>query len=169
MILRSVLLSVKPRYANALLSGTKTAEIRRRFPELPPGTVVFVYSSSPERRVIGTFVIRAIRRLPADRLWAAYPGQLSLTRQELRDYLRGCRQGVAIETADVARWLRPVSLSELRLWSGLDVPQSWRYLDDAQSAAIQVDPDLPVSSSLSLAASFQTSSSATRSELRAAS
>jgi predicted transcriptional regulator len=138
--LRSVLLSVKPRYANALLDGTKTAEIRRRFPDLPLGTVVFVYASSPERRLIGTFAIRGIRRLPADRLWAAYPGQLALTRQEVRDYLRGRREGVAIETADVVRWRRPVTLAEFRLHSGIDVPQSWRYINEAQLRGVRIGP-----------------------------
>ena len=33
---RAVLLSVKPQYAKALMAGTKTAEVRRRFPDFRP-------------------------------------------------------------------------------------------------------------------------------------
>ena len=56
---RVLMLSVRPRFARALLAGTKTAEIRRRFPDVPVGTTVVLYSSSPERALLGTMRVSA--------------------------------------------------------------------------------------------------------------
>ena len=42
-----VLMSIRPQYAEAILSGEKTVELRRRRPSFSAGTTVLIYSSAP--------------------------------------------------------------------------------------------------------------------------
>ena len=50
---RVTLLSVRPRFAEALLNGTKTAEIRRRRANIPDGSLCLLYASAPVRALVG--------------------------------------------------------------------------------------------------------------------
>ncbi len=60
---KDVLLSVKPAYANLLVDGIKTIELRRKFPvDLVPGTKCLIYSSSPTKKVIGECKIAKVER-----------------------------------------------------------------------------------------------------------
>jgi predicted transcriptional regulator len=50
----SVLMSIRPKYADLIFSGEKTHELRRKVPNVSSGDVIVVYSSSPEKRMKGT-------------------------------------------------------------------------------------------------------------------
>jgi predicted transcriptional regulator len=47
------LISIRPGYANAILDGTKTIELRRRVPELVSGTRLWIYATRPTAAVVG--------------------------------------------------------------------------------------------------------------------
>jgi predicted transcriptional regulator len=50
---RDLLVSVRPKYASQILSGKKTVELRRKFPEtIAAGTLALIYSSSPVRAIV---------------------------------------------------------------------------------------------------------------------
>lgn len=51
---RTLLLSLRPRYATAILTGDKTTELRRRPVNALPGTPIILYASSPIMAVVGT-------------------------------------------------------------------------------------------------------------------
>lgn len=129
---RALLLSVRPRFAHALLNGTKTVEVRRRFPEVPAGTAVVIYSSSPEKAVLGTLKVRRFSRTTADEFWRLHSASVGIDRAELISYLNGTSQCSALEVENPLPWARPVTLAELRLKLNLDPAQSFRYLDSYQ-------------------------------------
>ena len=56
---RPLLLSLKPRYADLVFRGLKTAELRRRIPYVE-NRDVFVYVSSPVRRLRGGFHVEHV-------------------------------------------------------------------------------------------------------------
>lgn len=126
----SVLLSVKPVYANALLAGTKTAEIRRRFPTAPPGTTVFIYASSPVRALLGTVQLDEVTRAAPDEVWRDHHGQIQIDRESLADYLHGREEAVMLWVSSPHRWEAEISLHVMRSELGLEPPQSFRYLSD---------------------------------------
>ena len=48
---RDILMSVKLQYANLLVDGVKSIELRRKFPEfISSGTKCLIYSTSPEKK-----------------------------------------------------------------------------------------------------------------------
>jgi predicted transcriptional regulator len=54
MIASGIIMSIRPEHAFDIMSGRKTVELRRRFPEhVPTGSLILIYASSPEQRLIG--------------------------------------------------------------------------------------------------------------------
>lgn len=128
--MNAVLLSVRPRYAHALLAGTKTAEVRRRFPHQPRGTILYLYSSTPERAVLGTVQLEAIDRPNANRVWHLYRDQIGIEEAALSDYLADLDSAAILRVNNVRRWRHSVPLRDLRLRLGIEPSQSFRYLTD---------------------------------------
>ncbi len=126
----AVLLSVRPRYAHAILAGTKTAEVRRRFPYQPSGTTLYLYSSTPDKAIMGTAQLDAIDRPKVDRVWNLYQDQIEIEKAALGDYLSDLEAAAILRVNDVHRWSHPVPLRDLRLRLGIEPPQSFRYLTD---------------------------------------
>jgi predicted transcriptional regulator len=134
---RSVLLSVRPEFAAALLAGTKTAEVRRRFPSIAAGTTLYVYASSPCMQVIGTLRASAVHRVPPRTVWDRFKQMIGIDRRYLDEYLDGAENAAIIEVNTPSVWARPVSLSELRTHLDVQPPQSYRYLNDSQAAQLE--------------------------------
>ena len=130
------MLSVRPRFAKALLAGTKTAEIRRRFPDVPVGTTVLVYSSSPERALLGTMRVRAVVRSTAADIWRDYQDVIAIDWVELSEYLQGASACSVLELDSPVTWPRPVPLDTLRRTLAVEPPQSFRYLTARQLSKV---------------------------------
>lgn len=129
---RVLLLSVRPRFARALLDGTKTVEVRRRFPDVPAGTPVVLYSSSPERALLGTMRVRALVRIEAEDIWRTYKDEISIQWDELSAYLNGASMSSVLELESPVTWRHAVPLDSMRRTLGLEPPQSFRYLTARQ-------------------------------------
>lgn len=134
---RAVLLSVKPRFAHPLLLGTKTAEVRRRFPFLSSGTKIFVYSSSPDRAVIGTFLLTDVTRVGTKEVWAQHAHEILIEESELAIYLDGATEAAIVGVACPDAWEEPMSLQGLRTDVGVEPPQSYRYLTAEQAVVLE--------------------------------
>jgi predicted transcriptional regulator len=84
---RVVLLSIKPKYADLILAGTKTVELRRSWPSNDVGVMV-IYSSAPVQRLTGIALIKEVQECDPDTLWEiarAHGG--GVTQDELNEYL----------------------------------------------------------------------------------
>lgn len=64
----AILLSIKPRFARAILAGTKRFEFRRKGFATAPDHVV-IYSTSPEQQIIGWFDVAGIIKDTPEQLW----------------------------------------------------------------------------------------------------
>ncbi len=128
----ALLLSVKPVYAQALLAGTKTAEIRRRFPTAPPGTTVFIYASSPTRALVGTVRLDEVTRASPDAVWREHHEKIEIDQESLADYLRGRDEAALLWVSEPDRWDEGISLQAMRQHLELEPPQSYRYLTEVQ-------------------------------------
>jgi len=133
----AVLLSVRPRYANALLAGTKTAEVRRRFPHQPRGTIFYLYSSTPDRAILGTVQLDGIDRPTADRVWPQYADQIEIEEAALGDYLAASASAAILRVSKPARWQHKVPLELLRSCLQLEPPQSFRYLTNEHVTTLE--------------------------------
>ncbi len=53
----NVLLSIKPKYVNEIINGNKRYEFRKVIFRNRNVTTVYIYSSSPEKQIVGSFEI----------------------------------------------------------------------------------------------------------------
>lgn len=123
---RAVLLSVKPRFAEQILAGTKTVEFRRSWAVEPVGLAV-VYSSSPVQRFVGIVEIEGAVIASPTSVWtkcrARGPG---LERKELMEYFSGKDQAYGILLGALHIPQKPIPPKSL--FRGFRPPQSYRYL-----------------------------------------
>jgi predicted transcriptional regulator len=129
---RALFLSIKPRYARAILAGSKTVEVRRKFPVVPEGTVIVLYSSSPERAVLGTVRLKRVTRIDPTEVWNLHAKDIEISEADLTQYLHGAAESTLLEVDNPTTWNTPVPLSALRKAIGVEPPQSFRYLEIAQ-------------------------------------
>jgi predicted transcriptional regulator len=124
---RRLLLSVKPKFAEAILAGEKTFEFRRAVFRQRSIRTVVLYASSPTRKVVGEFTIDGVLTLSLDALWSMTQKGGAIERSYFDQYFRGRTIGHALKVKKVRRYKSPLCL---RTHLGIThPPQSFRYLD----------------------------------------
>lgn len=124
-----LILSVRPGLAEAIVNGHKTIDIRRQRPNVRPGTLGLVYSSSPIQAVVGLFRVDEICSRPTEELWALAQNRACISRQDFDSYFAGADLGHAIVVSCGQRLSKPIKLSQLRdIWPGCRPPRSFGYL-----------------------------------------
>ncbi len=129
---RALVLSLKPRFAEAILAGSKTVEVRRVMPRIIVPTLALLYASGSARALVGTCVVRSVARYPADELWQLHGAGTALSRPEFDAYLQGRDCGVALLLEHPESLATPIPLHMLRQAHGFRPPQSFAYVSHAQ-------------------------------------
>lgn len=100
---RAVLLSIKPKYADLILAGSKRVEFRRSWAAQDVSMIV-LYSSSPIQKIVGTVEVDEIVVASPTSLWRTCVERGGgLTREELRSYFADKSQGVAVLLGKVVK------------------------------------------------------------------
>jgi predicted transcriptional regulator len=133
---RAMLLSVRPRYAESILAGTKCAEIRRQRPGILPGTPVIIYATKPLGAVIGTANIdRVCEGTPAD-LWDQYHQEMGVSQEEFDQYLSGLSTAYLLLLSGASRLVSPLTLDDMRKSADFQPPRSYRYVNHSTLRAL---------------------------------
>ena len=122
----NVLLSIKPKYANRIIKGNKKYEFRKSVFKNRDLDMVYLYSSSPVKRIVGAFVIKNIIEKHPKQLWNEYKAFSGIDEDDFFDYFRGKEKGFAIEIGDVEVF-DPINPKEHI--PGFVPPQSFCYTD----------------------------------------
>lgn len=130
---RCLVLSIRPKYVDRILAGTKTIELRRTAPDLEPGTKVFIYASTPVKALVGIAVLGEIVRYSPSRLWAKHGAQAGVTPGEYQDYFDGADAAYGLQLREITPASESVQLNEMRK-IGMEPPQSWRYVSQDLAA-----------------------------------
>jgi predicted transcriptional regulator len=127
---RAVLLSIKPKYADLVLSGAKRVEFRRSW-AAQDVSVIVLYSSAPIQKIVGIVEVDEVVVASPTALWKTCKERGgSLTRDELRSYFTGKSQGVAVLLGKVFKFAKHVEPG--RVISNFVPPQSFRYLNESE-------------------------------------
>lgn len=125
---RSILLSLRPQYADPLFNGLKTAELRRSVPKSEVSDV-YIYVSSPDRILYGGFTLRQVWSGTLDEIWEKYEHLACVEKEEYFAYFSGRSTAHALEVANVWKFENAVGLHALRnKFANFAAPQSWRYV-----------------------------------------
>ena len=127
---RMVVLSLKPRFAEAILAGDKTVELRRTVPKIVVPTLALLYATTPVRALLGTCVVTSVRSADLAVLWREYGSRSDLRYHEFQQYFEGVEVGAALVLTQPQAFGRRVPLQDLRARPrGFRPPQSFAYLD----------------------------------------
>ncbi|MFN3574084.1 MAG: ASCH domain-containing protein [Phenylobacterium sp.] len=122
----SIMLSVAPDYARAIVTGLKSVELRRRAPRISRGTRAWLYSTLPVGQVVAVLTIDEVVEAPLTDLWQRYASRAAIAREDFDAYFAGLSQGAALIIREVQALKSPVSLSEMREGGAFQPPQFYR-------------------------------------------
>lgn len=133
---RAILLSLAPEFATMIASGTKTVELRKRFPRVPPGTWVFFYVTLPVGAVLGRARVAEIELDFPEKLWHRHHQSVGISSARFDSYFRDTKIGAAIRLTEYQP-LEAVNLRKLRhSFDGFVAPQSFRFLDTSMQSIL---------------------------------
>lgn len=121
------LLSIHPKYAEAIMSGQKKVEFRKSAFSKSVREIV-IYATSPVQKILGSFSVKNIIEDTPAALWKKYNAIGGITREDYREYYGDRDRGVAILVDSVLPLDDPQELSDF----GVNVPpQSFIYLKNS--------------------------------------
>ena len=127
---RMVVLSLKPRFAEAILAGDKTVELRRTEPKIETPILALLYAASPVRSLIGTCIITSVWSANLGDIWRKHRQEVGLPYREFQQYFKGVDKGTALALIQPQEFSRWVPLQDLRArQGGFRPPQSFAYVD----------------------------------------
>ena len=127
----NVLLSIKPKYAQLIKSGLKKYEFRRKIFKKAGASRVFIYSTSPVKKIIGVFDASVIHQDSPYRIWDIFGAYSGLSEEEFFQYFRGCEIAYAIEIRNLVTFEEPQDPCDYFL--KFTPPQSYRYFNPHQT------------------------------------
>jgi predicted transcriptional regulator len=129
---RAIVLAIKTEYAEKIYNGEKTVEFRRRLPK-EDIEVVYLYESSPVRKITGEFHPRAVLRDKEPvKLWSLLASCQEIAGLSYAEYAQyfiaqktynaSC---ICIDTATINKYRQPLELSDLGIRRA---PQNFGYV-----------------------------------------
>ncbi|SHH34941.1 hypothetical protein [Desulfosporosinus lacus] len=117
------LMSIKPIFVNRMLEGIKIYEYRRvRFRTLPHK--IFIYSTSPEKSIIGFFTPEIFYCDTPAEIWQRTYIHSGLSKQEYDLYTNNAQLVTAIKVRKIIQFDKPIN----PYMTAFKPPQSFYYL-----------------------------------------
>ena len=120
-------MAVKPEYAKKILDGLKHFEFRKQKPRHRVSRV-YIYSSSPDKKIVGCFRIKGVVSGTPAEIWKKCGSQGGIERDKFFSYFGACEIGYGLEVGDVQRFDPPVDPFEVNC--DFKAPQSFAYVHD---------------------------------------
>jgi len=136
----AIFLSIRPQYANRILEGTKTVELRRVRPKyMTEGALALIYVPSPIKSLVGAFKVDLVVKKPVQELWEIVHDKAGVTREEFDAYFDGTSIGVGIFFSNIWILPEPIELQDLKeQMLGFQPPQGFRYATASELASPQL-------------------------------
>ncbi|MFM6006148.1 MAG: DUF3850 domain-containing protein, partial [Sphaerospermopsis kisseleviana] len=134
-------LSIKKIYAERIINGTKTIELRKRPIGMELGDLVLLYETAPDSIIQGGFIADKLISLPVSQMWEKYHSLMGVDKEFYDSYFENCE--IAYGTLVYKSFTFPhLSLEEIyKLCPGFVPPQAtinWRenwYLKPGRGTA----------------------------------
>lgn len=121
----TILLSIKPQYAKAILENQKKYEFRKRRCKGSVNKIIF-YATAPESKVVGEAEIEEILEDTPDKVWGLTKHAAGITYTQYCAYYQGYSKAIAYKLRNTIIYKEPRPLLDYGI---KHVPQSFIYLD----------------------------------------
>lgn len=123
--MKTVLLSIKPEFAEKIFDGSKKFEFRKAIFKDTEVQKVVVYASSPVQKVIGEFSIADILNDDVETIWNETARYSGITHDFYLSYFSNRDKAYAIKIGKTKRYRQARNLSDYNLNFA---PQSFAYI-----------------------------------------
>lgn len=121
-------ISVKPEFADKIVRGEKTIELRKNKPSANPGDFVIIYSTLPVKSVIGFGIVKEIIEDTPQFMWNNHSEKLGIDNKRFDNYYCGMSKAVGIRIDSICKLKKPINLDEIKnLIPKFSPPQTYRY------------------------------------------
>lgn len=125
----NVLLSIKPRYVEEIIEGNKKYEFRRSIWRCREDVdMVYMYASSPMKKIVGAFTVEKIFEDHPEKLWNRFREFSGIKEKEFFNYFKTSKKGFAIEIEEVEVFETPINPK--LIIPNFVPPQSFCYIDE---------------------------------------
>jgi len=104
----AILMSIHPEHAHKIIKGEKRVEIRRVFSNEWFNKIVVIYSTSPDKALLGEARISNIVKAHPEVIWAKFGDQIGCTKEEFDNYTNGLQKVFAIFFSEIYPYFAPV-------------------------------------------------------------
>lgn len=125
VMLKAILLSIKPEYVYKILEGTKKYEFRKRIAR-KNSSYLLVYCTSPIKKVVAKVEICETICDTPSALWKLTNAESGISKIKYREYFRGCKTAYAYKLGKVEIFSPPKDLEDYNVSFA---PQSFLYVD----------------------------------------
>lgn len=112
--MKHIFMSIHPRFAESIIKGQKTYELRRRRVSAEPGDQICLYETSPKKKVTAICTVKSVLSTDLDSLWETVKEKCGVAFDEFRTYFNGLSTGCAVEVSDVRPLQSSLTLYDLR-------------------------------------------------------
>ena len=123
----NILLSLKPVYAEAILSGKKRYEFRRAIFKNPNVKKAYIYATVPVGKIVGAFTIGGVISGTPKKIWQKCRKYGGISSELFFRYYEGCKTAFAIKIQKVQNFLKP--LDPYLKMPNFRPPQSFCYVN----------------------------------------
>lgn len=121
----TILLSIKPEYANRIISGTKKYEFRKHLAKSDIQKII-IYSTAPEKKIIGEVEVVGTLSMKKTPLWEKTKLHAGISRKKFRQYFDGYTIAHAYVLGEATKYETSMDLADVGL---KQAPQSFVYVN----------------------------------------
>ena len=121
-----ILLSIKPKYVEKIINNDKKFEFRKAVPKKHFARV-FIYSSAPEKKIVGMFTAKNILVGTPEDIWNKTKHKAAIRHNDYNIYFSDKKLAYALEIDNLIIFKTPIIPSDI--WTDFKAPQSFCYIE----------------------------------------
>ena len=125
--MQNVLISIKPQYVDRIIAGVKKVEFRKKFTSKNVDKV-YIYSSSPQKKIVAYFTIHKIDKSTPKSIWDKYAIIGGIDQLDFFNYYANKSEAIAILFQDLHIFNCPLNPHEII--SNFYPPQNYFFIED---------------------------------------
>lgn len=124
-----LLISVKPEFANKIISKHKLIELRKNKPCAQVGDYVIIYSTIPVKAIVGFAKIENIIESSPEEMWDKHSKKLGIDKLRFDEYYAKSVRSIGLELSCVCKIRNNIPLESIRsIYPKFTPPQSYKYV-----------------------------------------
>lgn len=125
---RNILMSIKPKFVEEIMSGQKVFEFRKKICDPTNIEKVYIYSSSPMKKIIGSFEFNTVIEGIPEEIWERCKEGAGISKEYFMEYYQNKEKAYALKIDNLTIFDEFISPYEME--KNFTAPQSYMYADN---------------------------------------